>query len=201
MYFPNRLLCGDTGERELSGPWRCYTRAHLWSKVLAQPRELRAYGQSRGVMPFSCAYLVADASTRGRTSAWSVAIQSVSTVHCLGDLHPQPGRLLVEPRWLYRPRLGHRHMAQHALENVSHGQGHPLGGGAPAISPLAWLTVSRAPAMVCDISAASVTVPIVDHCMVLVPCYSRRLASAATVAGCLQRAGSLGTRILAAWVT
>jgi hypothetical protein len=27
------------------------------------------YGQSRGVMPFSCAYLAADASTRGRTSA------------------------------------------------------------------------------------------------------------------------------------
>jgi hypothetical protein len=28
-----------------------------------------AYGQSRGVMPFSCAYLAADASTSGRTSA------------------------------------------------------------------------------------------------------------------------------------
>jgi hypothetical protein len=28
-----------------------------------------AYGQSRGVMPFSCAYFAADASTRGRTSA------------------------------------------------------------------------------------------------------------------------------------
>jgi hypothetical protein len=41
------------------------------------------YGQSRGVMPFSCAYLAADASTSGRTSAWSVAIQSVSTVHCV----------------------------------------------------------------------------------------------------------------------
>jgi hypothetical protein len=33
------------------------------------PREPRAYGQSRGVMPFSCAYLAADASTSGRTSA------------------------------------------------------------------------------------------------------------------------------------
>ena len=32
-------------------------------------RSLRAYGQSRGVMPFSCAYLAADASIRGRTSA------------------------------------------------------------------------------------------------------------------------------------
>ena len=32
-------------------------------------QEARAYGQSRGVMPFSCAYLAADASTRGRTSA------------------------------------------------------------------------------------------------------------------------------------
>ena len=28
-----------------------------------------AYGQARGVMPFSCAYFAADASTRGRTSA------------------------------------------------------------------------------------------------------------------------------------
>src|SRR5262249_58203982 len=41
-----------------------------------------AYGQSRGVMPFSCAYLAADASTRGRTSAWSGAIQSVIACHC-----------------------------------------------------------------------------------------------------------------------
>jgi len=32
-------------------------------------QEARAYGQVRGVMPFSCAYLAADASTRGRTSA------------------------------------------------------------------------------------------------------------------------------------
>ena len=32
-------------------------------------QEARAYGQSRGVMPFSCAYFAADASTRGRTSA------------------------------------------------------------------------------------------------------------------------------------
>ena len=31
--------------------------------------EPRAYGQSRGVIPFSCAYLAADASTRSRTSA------------------------------------------------------------------------------------------------------------------------------------
>jgi hypothetical protein len=31
--------------------------------------EARAYGQSRGVMPFSCAYFAADASTSGRTSA------------------------------------------------------------------------------------------------------------------------------------
>src|SRR5262249_42453356 len=44
--------------------------------------EARAYGQSRGVMPFSCAYFAAAASTRGRTSAWSGAIQSVMTVHC-----------------------------------------------------------------------------------------------------------------------
>src|SRR5262245_49089064 len=30
--------------------------------------EPRGYGQVRGVIPFSCAYLAADASTRGRTS-------------------------------------------------------------------------------------------------------------------------------------
>jgi hypothetical protein len=35
----------------------------------------------------------------------------------------------------------------------------------------------------------------------LVPCYSVCLASAATVVERLQRAVSLGTRILAAWVT
>jgi hypothetical protein len=29
----------------------------------------RAYGQVRGVIPFSCAYVAADASTSGRTSA------------------------------------------------------------------------------------------------------------------------------------
>ena len=45
-------------------------------------QEPRAYGQVRGVMPFSCAYLAADASTKGHTSVWSGAIQSVSTVHC-----------------------------------------------------------------------------------------------------------------------
>jgi hypothetical protein len=32
-------------------------------------QEARAYGRSRGAMPFSCACLAADASTRGRTSA------------------------------------------------------------------------------------------------------------------------------------
>ena len=35
--------------------------------TLAQ--EACTYGQSRGVIPFSCAYFAADASTRGRTSA------------------------------------------------------------------------------------------------------------------------------------
>jgi hypothetical protein len=29
----------------------------------------RVYGQSRGVIPFSCAYFAAEASTRGRTRA------------------------------------------------------------------------------------------------------------------------------------
>jgi len=37
--------------------------------ILGHPTEAPAYGQSRGVIPFSCAYLAADASTRGRTSA------------------------------------------------------------------------------------------------------------------------------------
>jgi hypothetical protein len=37
------------------------------------------YGQARGVMPLSCAYL---AATSGRTSTWSSLIQSVSTVYC-----------------------------------------------------------------------------------------------------------------------
>src|SRR5262245_23579776 len=46
-------------------------------------QKARAYGQSRGVMPFSCAYLAAAAATRGRTSAWSVAIQSVMAFHCV----------------------------------------------------------------------------------------------------------------------
>jgi hypothetical protein len=32
-------------------------------------QEPRAYGQICGVIPFSCAYLAADASTSGRTSA------------------------------------------------------------------------------------------------------------------------------------
>jgi hypothetical protein len=32
-------------------------------------QEARAYGHSRGVIPLSCAYFAADASTRGRTSA------------------------------------------------------------------------------------------------------------------------------------
>ena len=31
--------------------------------------ETRTYGQSRGVMPFSCAYVAADASTMDRTNA------------------------------------------------------------------------------------------------------------------------------------
>ena len=62
-------------------------------------QEARAYGQSRGVIPFSCAYLAADASTRGRTIACSDAIQSVSTIHCLPSPllelhapHPPHGR-------------------------------------------------------------------------------------------------------------
>jgi hypothetical protein len=39
------------------------------STSLDFPREPRTYGQTRGVMPFSCAYLAADVSTRGRTNA------------------------------------------------------------------------------------------------------------------------------------
>src|SRR6516165_2003947 len=45
--------------------------------------EACTYGQSRGVAPLSCAYVAADASSRGRTSAWSGAIQSVITFHCV----------------------------------------------------------------------------------------------------------------------
>jgi hypothetical protein len=37
--------------------------------TLNLPGDPRAYGQARGVIPFSCAYFAADASTRGRTSA------------------------------------------------------------------------------------------------------------------------------------
>ena len=35
----------------------------------SRTQEARAYGQVRGVIPFSCAYLAADASIRGRTRA------------------------------------------------------------------------------------------------------------------------------------
>jgi len=48
-------------------------------------QKARSYGQSRGVMPFSCAYLAADASTMGRTRAWSVAIQLVIAFHCVAS--------------------------------------------------------------------------------------------------------------------
>jgi hypothetical protein len=41
----------------------------LGFSVAGIPREPRTYGQARGVMPFSCAYFAADASTNGRTSA------------------------------------------------------------------------------------------------------------------------------------
>ena len=44
----------------------CTGSPHQISLIQRRPR---AYGQSRGVMPFSCAYLAADASTRGRTNA------------------------------------------------------------------------------------------------------------------------------------
>jgi hypothetical protein len=40
-----------------------------WRTSLNIPQGPRAYGQARGVIPFSCAYLAADASTKGRTSA------------------------------------------------------------------------------------------------------------------------------------
>jgi|RhiMetdeSRZDD1v2_1073273.scaffolds.fasta_scaffold112807_3 hypothetical protein len=61
---------------------RCY--AGVEARPLGSwPPEARTYGQSRGVIPFSCAYLAADVSTRGRTNAWSVAIQSVIAFHCV----------------------------------------------------------------------------------------------------------------------
>jgi hypothetical protein len=40
-----------------------------WRTSLNIPQGPRAYGQSRGVIPFSCAYLAADASPKGRTGA------------------------------------------------------------------------------------------------------------------------------------
>jgi hypothetical protein len=40
-----------------------------WSTSPDFPQGPPAYTQVRGVMPFSCAYLAADASTKGRTKA------------------------------------------------------------------------------------------------------------------------------------
>jgi hypothetical protein len=59
--------CGapDAGGRRLDALVRCWFARQVRLHFLAT----RAYGQSRGVIPFSCAYLAADASTRGRTSA------------------------------------------------------------------------------------------------------------------------------------
>ena len=55
-------------------PWREQAVVRCCAGPEERPRgslaqEACAYGQSRGVIPFSCAYLAADASTRGRTSA------------------------------------------------------------------------------------------------------------------------------------
>jgi hypothetical protein len=68
--------------KRLSLKWRM---AFLlpWRTSLDRPQQPRTYGQVRGVMPFSCAYFATDASTRGRTSVWSVAIQSVIACHCV----------------------------------------------------------------------------------------------------------------------
>jgi hypothetical protein len=49
-----RVRCGAGLEERLMGSFT---------------QEARTYGQSRGVIPFSCAYLAATASTSGRTSA------------------------------------------------------------------------------------------------------------------------------------
>ena len=49
-------------------PSLCFSLFPWWPS-LDFSQEPRAYGQVRGLMPFSCAYFAADASTRGRTSA------------------------------------------------------------------------------------------------------------------------------------
>jgi hypothetical protein len=58
----------DAVRRQLQPVVRCCAGVEERPRgSLAQ--EARAYGQGRGVIPFSCAYFAADASTRGRTSA------------------------------------------------------------------------------------------------------------------------------------
>jgi hypothetical protein len=65
-----RLEAGARHERTLEAvvwmPWLGAARARRHAPLAQEPC---AYGQSRGVMPFSCAYLAAAASTKGRTSA------------------------------------------------------------------------------------------------------------------------------------
>jgi len=72
---PNSPAAGSGSEGRadaVGGQVQC--RVRCGAGVEEHPRgsvaqEPRTYGQVRGVMPFSCAYLAADASTRGRTSA------------------------------------------------------------------------------------------------------------------------------------
>ena len=62
--------CGapEAGGSQVQCVVRCCTGAEE-RPMGSLTQEPRTYGQVRGVIPFSCAYLVADASTRGRTSA------------------------------------------------------------------------------------------------------------------------------------
>jgi hypothetical protein len=85
----NNQFHGIAPNSKVSGlPWheQCVVRCSAGAEErpldsLAQ--EPRAYGQARGVIPFSCAYLAAAASTKGGTNAWSGAIQSLIGVHCV----------------------------------------------------------------------------------------------------------------------
>src|SRR5262249_35359581 len=64
---PESGSAADAGRRRLQPVVRC--SAAVEERPLGfLAQESCAYGQSRGVIPFSCAYLAADASTSGRTS-------------------------------------------------------------------------------------------------------------------------------------
>src|SRR4030095_13208159 len=71
----NNPFHGVISNPKVSGlPWREQAGVRCCTGLEECPlgslaQEPRAYGQTRGVIPLSCAYLAADASTRDRTSA------------------------------------------------------------------------------------------------------------------------------------